>query len=139
MVLHKLISSSADGLACRAEGDALLGAAGGAGGPAPNFFPLHLGRFDSFLVSAQVNLLLRRPSMLITCMLLPGCCAEAVARAIMMHSRLAPSTAADAADDHRAIMHCKRAYYSQLWPWMDGARSLNNWLDGMVTDGWRAG
>jgi hypothetical protein len=40
---------------------------------------VHPGRFEFFLVSVQVNLLLRRPSRLITCMLPgPGCCADAV-------------------------------------------------------------
>jgi hypothetical protein len=43
MVLDKLISSLVDGLACRAEDDALLGAAGGASGPAPGPLRFLLG------------------------------------------------------------------------------------------------
>jgi hypothetical protein len=64
---------------------------------------VHPGRLEFFLASAQVNLLLRLPSMVMTCML-PGCsgCADA-ASAITHSSRPAPSTAAVDAD-HRAII-----------------------------------
>jgi hypothetical protein len=66
---------------------------------------VHPGRLEFFLVSAQVNLLLRLPFMLMTCML-PGTggCADATSA---MYSMVAPSTVATAAAvdaDHRCAI-----------------------------------